>query len=51
MKTPGLIVTVLLVAFAFAPAKLTAQSSQKQSYSAKLFFTEAWTGSLSWAAS
>jgi hypothetical protein len=36
MKTPGLIVTVLLVAFAFAPAKLTAQSSQKQSYSAKL---------------
>jgi len=37
MKTPGLIVTVLLVAFAFAPAKLTAQSSQKQSYSAKLF--------------
>ena len=36
MKTPGLIVTMLLVAFAFAPAKLSAQSNQKQNYSAKL---------------
>jgi hypothetical protein len=33
---PVVIVTALLVAFAFAPANLTAQSSQKQSYSAKL---------------
>ena len=36
MKTPGLIVTMLLMAFAFAPAKLSAQSNQKQNYSAKL---------------
>ncbi len=36
MKIPGLIVTLVLVAFAFAPAKLNAQSSQKQAYSAKL---------------
>ncbi|PYK56483.1 MAG: hypothetical protein DMF20_01220 [Verrucomicrobia bacterium] len=36
MKTPGLIVTLLLATFAFAPAKLNAQSSQKQGYSAKL---------------
>ena len=36
MKTPGLIVTLLLAAFAFAPAKLNAQSNQKQGYSAKL---------------
>ena len=36
MKTPGLIVTLFLVTFAFAPAKLNAQSSQKQGYSAKL---------------
>lgn len=36
MKTPALIVTFLLTAFAFAPAKLNAQSSQKQGYSAKL---------------
>ncbi len=36
MKTPGLILTMLLMAFAFAPAKLSAQSSQKQNYSAKL---------------
>ena len=36
MKTPGLIVTILLLAFSFAPAKLSAQSNQKQNYSAKL---------------
>ena len=36
MKTPGLIITMLLMAFAFAPAKLSAQSNQKQNYSAKL---------------
>ena len=34
MKTPGLIVPLLLVAFAFAPAKLSAQS--QNGYSAKL---------------
>jgi hypothetical protein len=36
MKTPGLIITMLLMAFALAPANLSAQSSQKQNYSAKL---------------
>jgi len=36
MKIPGLIVTVLMIAVAFAPAETTAQSNKKQTYSAKL---------------
>ena len=36
MKTLGLIATLLMMAFAFAPAKLNAQSNQRQGYSAKL---------------
>lgn len=36
MKIPGLIVTVLMIAVAFAPAETPAQSNKKQTYSAKL---------------
>ena len=50
MKIPGLIVTLVLVAFAFAPAKLNAQSSQKQALFCQAKFTEAWTGFVRWAA-
>jgi hypothetical protein len=36
MKTLRLIAVLVLMAFAFAPAKLNAQSNQRQGYSAKL---------------
>jgi hypothetical protein len=47
MKTRGLIVTLLLVAFAFADVK----AKFSRSIFCQADFTEAWTGSLPWTAS